>query len=100
MFAWVQSPAGAEILHWAGLPVKDVDTMLYVGNGIPATKSTAFLKVSSLLRFPWRLFLIGWVVPRFVRDWLYDLVARTRYRFFGREAECRIAPPEFLNRFL
>jgi predicted DCC family thiol-disulfide oxidoreductase YuxK len=53
-----------------------------------------------LLGWPWRLAWLGWVVPSGVRDPLYRLVARNRYRVFGRTEVCILPPPDHAARFL
>ena len=52
------------------------------------------------LRFPWWLARVGLVVPRVVRDAVYRLVARNRYRWFGRTEACRLPTPDLRARFL
>jgi predicted DCC family thiol-disulfide oxidoreductase YuxK len=64
-------------------------------------RSAAALGVCRYLRPPWKwLGSMGLIVPRPVRDWLYDRVARNRYRWFGRRESCRLPTPELRARFL
>ncbi|MDH4070900.1 MAG: DCC1-like thiol-disulfide oxidoreductase family protein [Ignavibacteria bacterium] len=99
-FCWVQSPAGIEILSWAGLPVDSFQTMLYVEDGIPYRKSAAFLGVARHLRFPWWVLAGGVIIPRPIRDWLYDRISRSRYRLFGKKSECLLPGGEIQSRFI
>jgi len=96
----VQSEAGRALLTYAGLDPDDVDTMLLVERGTPYAKSDAFLRAVRYFRFPMRLLAIGLVVPRFLRDWLYDRVAKNRYSLFGKKELCLIPAPEERARFL
>ena len=99
-FAWVQSPEGKEILRWCGLPDDRFDTMVTLEDGRAYYKSTAFLHVVRNLRFPWPLLWAGMVIPEALRDRVYDFIARTRYRFFGRQATCRVPEGTVRGRFL
>ena len=98
--ASVQSDAGRAILAWCGLPVDHFDTMVFVEAGRAYTKSTAFLRVVRYFPRPWPWLSWGLVVPRPLRDWLYDRVALNRYRLFGRQEVCMLPTPEIRSRFL
>lgn len=99
-FCWVQSATGREILRWAGLSVESFDTLLYVQAGVPLQKSTAFLNLVRQLRFPWTLLVAGFIIPRPLRDWIYDQVSRNRYRLFGRKSECMVPDGDIRSRFI
>lgn len=98
--ATMQSPAGQAILAWYGLPTDQYESMLVVDNGRLHQKSTAFLHILRQLPLPWRAGLVLRVVPRPVRDWVYDRVARNRYRWFGRHDQCLVPDPARAGRFL
>lgn len=98
--ASLQSEAGQAILVWCGLPVDDFDTMAFVEAGQAYLKSTAFLRVVRYLSQPWPWLSGGLLVPRPLRDWLYDRVAGNRYRWFGRQESCMLPTPEIRSRFL
>jgi len=99
-FAWVQSEVGNTIVERCGLPTNKNQTIVYIENGVPYFKSTAVLKAARLLRFPWPILAVGLVIPRPVRDWLYDRVALNRYRIFGRKERCMVPTGDLLERFL
>lgn len=63
-------------------------------------RSNAALRVASYLGGAWRVFLVARLVPARVRDYLYDLFARHRYRFFGRHDSCLLPAPEVRSRFI
>ncbi|MDZ4803931.1 MAG: thiol-disulfide oxidoreductase DCC family protein [Candidatus Eisenbacteria bacterium] len=98
--AAIQSPEGQAIMKWFGFSTGMSGTMLLVEGGRVSTRSTAVLRIASRLPFPWWLSGIGWIVPRIVRDWAYDIVARNRYRWFGRRETCLVPGPEHEGRFL
>lgn len=98
--ASVQSEAGQAILAACGLPTDQFDTMLFLEKGRAYVKSTAFLRVVRYFPWPWPLLSAGRIVPRPVRDWLYDRVALNRYALFGRQEVCMVPTPDLRQRFL
>lgn len=76
-----------------------LDSIVLIEDGVLYTRSTAALRVARHLK-GWRwLYLFRWVPP-FLRDGVYDLVARYRYRLFGRQQECMLPTPELRARFM
>lgn len=66
----------------------------------PFIRSDAALRVARYLGGAWRLATVVVIVPRFLRDWLYDLVARHRHRFIPGARPCLVPTPEQRTRFL
>jgi predicted DCC family thiol-disulfide oxidoreductase YuxK len=103
-FAALQSDYGQAIV--ARHPeLQGVDSVVYVewaadGRESVHVRSEAALKVASYLGGFWKVFLAARLVPRRLRDYLYDLFARNRYRFFGKYDTCMLPPPEVRARFL
>jgi predicted DCC family thiol-disulfide oxidoreductase YuxK len=100
-FATLQSDAPESLLRRIGarrdaLP----DSMALIERGSVYARSTAALRIARRLRFPWPLLYALIIVPRPLRDWIYDLVARRRYHWFGKRAECMVPTPELRRRFL
>jgi len=89
-FASLQSERGRELLRLHGF---DDDTaqasLVLIEGGHAHLRSAAVLRLSPYLRWPWSLLWLLRFVPRGLRDGLYDLVARNRYRWLGRRATCR-----------
>lgn len=82
-----------------------VDSVVYVERGAGAAERVhvrmeASMRIASYLGGLWRVFNAARLLPRPVRDFLYDLVARNRYRFFGRYDACPLPPPEVRSRFI
>lgn len=100
LYASTQEPAGREILEACGLPPDDPDTAVFVEEGRAHVRSSAILMVVRHLRWPWPLLGVGRVLPRPVRDFLYGLLARNRYRLFGRRETCDIPDPRVRERLL
>jgi predicted DCC family thiol-disulfide oxidoreductase YuxK len=61
------------------------DTVIIVANGNAYTKSRAILEVLRVLTWPWPILYVGILIPWFIRDWAYSVIARNRHRWFGRE---------------
>ncbi len=100
-FASAQSPLGARLLQTLGLPMETLDrTILLVEGDEVFSQSTAILRSLRHLRgWPRWLLPLRWV-PRFVRDPIYDLIARNRYKWFGRHSACFAPTPETRARFI
>ena len=77
-----------------------IDSIVLVRPGRLEVRSTAVLEVLRYLGGIWRIFLIGYLLPREIRDSLYDVVAHWRYRLFGRYDACPLPPANTQNRFL
>ncbi len=99
-FAPLQSDPGRQLLQRHGYAGADLSSIVLVDGGRLYTRSTAALRIARRLTWPWRLLHALIVVPRPVRDAVYGLIARNRYRWFGREEACRIPTPELRHRFL
>lgn len=98
--ASAQSEAGQAILRHYGYPLDRFDTMLLVDCGVAYSKSAAFLHIVHQLPLPFKLLSVGRIIPRPIRDWLYDRVALNRYRWFGQYEQCVVPRPEHMKRFL
>jgi predicted DCC family thiol-disulfide oxidoreductase YuxK len=99
-FAPLQSPAGQSFLRRYGLPPEGVNSMVLLENGRFFTRSTAALRLARRLGGVWSLLYCLIIVPLPVRDFVYGLVAKYRYRVFGRSASCTMPTPEHRKRFI
>ncbi|MEM6264380.1 MAG: thiol-disulfide oxidoreductase DCC family protein [Bacteroidota bacterium] len=95
-FASNQSQAGREILQHFGVieGSEEANTVYFLENGQLYEKSTAALRVARHLRFPWNLGIVFQIFPRFLRDSIYEFIARNRYKWFGKKSTCRLPGPE------
>ncbi len=99
-FAALQSAAGQKLLQQYNLAMKDFDSFVLIENGKVYKKSTASLRVMNQLPWYWKEAQILRIVPRFLRDAIYDFIAKNRYKWFGKKEQCMIPTPEMRNRFL
>ena len=99
-FTSLQSEAGSEIMRAGGREPGKLDTMLlYEGNRIYA-RSTAALRIARRLSGAWPLLYAFIIIPRPLRDLIYNLIAKNRYRLFGKRDTCRVPTPRERAKFL
>jgi len=99
-FAALQSETGQRLLQQFGFSQENFDTVVLVDGEKVFTRSDAPLEIARRLGGLWSLFFVFKIIPRFLRDAVYNWVARNRYRWFGRKEECMLPRPEWKNRFL
>jgi predicted DCC family thiol-disulfide oxidoreductase YuxK len=97
-YSSVQSPLGEALFRHYGI---DFDkTYLLIADGTASDESTGYLRLCRLLGGRWKLFLIFGLIPRPLRDWTYRIVARHRYRWFGKVDQCALLTEEQKARML
>lgn len=99
-FAALQSAVGADLLRRAGLTGDLPDSVVLVEDGRCLVRSDAALRICTLLGGWWRLLGIFRIVPRRLRDGVYDRIAGKRYAWFGRQESCWLPTPALRERFL
>jgi predicted DCC family thiol-disulfide oxidoreductase YuxK len=99
-FASIQGVNGRRLLDEAGLKADGLDTLLVIRGDRSWRYSAAIFRVLHQLGWPWRLAWVVWLVPSVLRDAAYRLIARNRYRFFGRAQTCILPLADFATRFL
>lgn len=96
----VQSAEGQAILGWFALPLDNFSTMLLVKGDRAFSKSDSFIEIMKQLPLPFSLGVILKLIPRSLRDWLYDRIALNRYRLFGKYEACILPSADHQRRFL
>lgn len=99
-FAPLQSPAGQRLLAEHGLGPDWMRSYVLVSGGLAYVKSEATIRIAPWLRWPWRAFGLLRVLPRGLVDFFYDIIAKNRYRWFGKYDTCRLMTPDLAARFL
>lgn len=99
-FAALQSEAGQKLLNKFNLKTDDFDTFILIKGGIYFTKSTAALKIAQKLNFPFKVLYYFIFIPKFLRDLIYSIIAKNRYKFFGKTDVCRIPSENEKKKFL
>src|SRR5688572_13255623 len=100
-FASIQSEVGKQLLACCGLPKDFNQAVVLIDQGNVYLGSTAALKIGQRLRLPWSfLSYAGFIVPRFIRDWVYRQIAIHRYQWFGKRNVCMVPNENLKARFL
>ena len=100
LFASLQSDAAEKLLLQYKEKKIGMDSIVLIEDGKVYQKSAAVLKICRHLNWPWRIFLVGGYLPKSLTDKLYDLIAKNRYRWFGKKDSCTMMMPEYKNRFI
>jgi predicted DCC family thiol-disulfide oxidoreductase YuxK len=100
MFAASQSPTGQILIRQYGILEMASYSIILISHGRVFIKSAAALKIARRLRGFWPLFYVFIILPRPFRDYIYELLARNRYRIYGKRKQCFIPDPGIRDRFL
>ena len=100
LFASLQGKTGQEILKKFNLPANDFNSFILLEGDKIYARSTAALRIAKKLGGGWKLLYGFMIIPRFIRDAVYNLIAKNRYKWFGKRDECMIPTPELKERFL
>ena len=98
-FAALQSPTGQELVERFHLP-GNLNSFILIEDGNAYQKSAAALRLCNQLSWKWKWTQLFRIVPPYLRDRVYDLIARNRYRWFGKREECMVPTPELRERFV
>ncbi len=99
-FASLQSSYGQSQLKKFCLPVNELNTIFLIKGGRFFNKSDAALEIAKGLNGLWPAFYVFKIIPRFIRNAVYDWIAKNRYRWFGQQEACMIPTPELKARFV
>lgn len=102
LFAPLQSKIGQDIMNQFNIDTSKTDSILLYNpeKNTITYKSTAALKIASQLGFPNHLLSVFLVVPGFIRNMVYDFIAKNRYKWYGKKEACMIPTPELKSKFL
>ncbi len=100
LFTSLQSNTGVELLEKHGFSTIDFKSFILIEDEKVYTKSTAALKIARQLKKPVRFLYAFIIVPKFIRDFFYNIISSNRYRLFGKSSECMLPSPENLSRFI
>lgn len=99
-FASLQSNRGQALLKQHGLSEKELSSFVLIQHNKAITRSSAALTVARQLSGPIKILYAFMIVPAFIRDGVYNIIARNRYKWFGKQDTCMIPSPELKARFL
>lgn len=98
-FAALQSDVGKELTAKYNI-ADDIDSFLFIDKGICYDKSSAALHVAKHLKGIWKVSILFVIVPKPIRDFIYDQFAKRRYKWFGKRRSCKLPTPAEKVRFL
>ena len=100
-FAALQSEIGKLIVNEFNNDIKKIDSIILFSEEQKLSyKSTAALKIAKHLGFPQNMMVVFFIVPAFIRNWVYDYIAKSRYKWYGKRDTCMVPAPELQNKFL
>lgn len=99
-FAALQSELGQKLIKKHHIDTSKIDSILLLDSERYFAKSTAALKIARHLSGPYPLLYGFMILPRFFRNWVYDIIARNRYKWFGKKESCMIPTTELKAKFL
>lgn len=102
MFTALQSETGKQIIKKFKIDTSQIDSILLFNpkKDIITYKSSAALKVAFDLGFPTHLLSVFLIIPSFIRNGVYDFIARNRYKWYGKKEACMVPTPELKSKFL
>jgi predicted DCC family thiol-disulfide oxidoreductase YuxK len=100
LFASLQGEAGSNLLKKFDLPADLFNSFILIEGEKVYTRSTAALRIARKLNGCWKLLYGLMIIPRFLRNAVYNVIAKKRYKWFGKRNECMIPTPELKERFL
>ena len=99
-YAALQSEIGIELQKKLNIDHENIESFILIDGNKYYKKSTAALRVAGMIGFPFNLLYPLLAVPLFIRNGVYDIIAKFRYKWFGKKSTCRIPTPEERKKFL
>jgi predicted DCC family thiol-disulfide oxidoreductase YuxK len=100
MFASLQSGYGKNAAFQSGINTEYMNTVILIEDGKLYQRSTAVLRILKRLGYPYKLAYAGIIFPLFIRNGVYNFVARNRYKWFGKRDVCRVPEPGLKAKFI
>jgi predicted DCC family thiol-disulfide oxidoreductase YuxK len=99
-FTSLQGETAKQLLPKYNINSTSLSSVIFIDKGIGFTQSSAAIRICKHLDGGWKLFYGFMIIPKFIRDFFYNVIARNRYRWFGKKETCMIPTPELRERFL
>lgn len=96
----MQSDFGSKVLDGFNLDKTLTDSVIYVRSGNVYTKSDAALRIAKTFGGFWKMSIVFFIFPRFLRNIVYDFIARNRYRWFGKTESCMMPDDSVTDLFI
>ncbi len=99
-FTPLQGETAKQLLPQFHINPTSLSSVIFIDDGKAYTQSSAAIQICKHLNGGWKLFYGLIIIPKFIRDFLYNIIARNRYKWFGKKESCMIPTPELKGRFL
>jgi len=99
-FAALQTESGIMLMKKHNINLTKTDSIILIENNKVYYRSSAALRIARKLKGGWKLFYAAMIIPPFIRNFFYDLVARNRYRWFGKRDHCFVPDQNVKGRFI
>lgn len=99
-FAALQEEPGLLLIRKYHIDPSTTDSIVLIQNERAYTKSSAALRIARHLGGIYTLLYVFIIVPPFIRNWVYDYIAKNRYKWYGKKESCMIPTPELRRKFL
>ncbi|MGI9547877.1 MAG: thiol-disulfide oxidoreductase DCC family protein [Flavobacteriaceae bacterium] len=101
LFVPLQSETGKQIVQQRGIDTSKTDSIILLEPNVAYyTKSTAALKIGKALGGGWKLLTILEWIPAVIRDFIYEIIAKNRYKWFGKRDKCMVPTTDLKAKFL
>lgn len=98
-FSALQGDYVRKLLPQFDIEIGNSNSVVLLENGLLYTKSSAALRIARRLNGLWPLLYSLIIVPKFLRDWVYNIIAKNRYKWWGRQETCWVPTPELKTKF-
>ena len=99
-FAALQGETAKQLLPKNNINPTSLSSVIFIDNGKAYTQSSAAIRICKHLDGGWKLFYGLIIIPKFIRDFVYNIIACNRYKWFGKKESCMMPTPEMRERFL
>jgi len=99
-FTVLQEEPGLSLIEEFNIDSSKTDSIILLTKGKVYTKSSAALRIAKQIGGVTSLLYIFILVPPFIRNWMYDYIAKNRYKWYGKKDVCMIPSPELRSKFL
>ena len=99
-FLPLQSAKAKQMINDLNKNIINADTVVLIQDNKIFTKSEAALRISKYLGSPWKFFYFFKFIPKFIRDWIYEVIAQNRYQWFGKRSTCMVPTEDTKSKFL
>lgn len=99
-FTPLQGETAKQLLPQYNINPTSLSSVIFIDKGKAFTQSSAAIRICLYLNGGWKLFYGLMIIPKFIRDPIYNIIARNRYKWFGKKESCRVPTPELKERFL